>query len=199
MHADALIAAYRGRFPVLQKYEAVTWFDADGWKLAGNARTIGQRQTKETWKQFEVYLAAPDTAPVPEGYTGRPSTRRIAKRRCGKRTPCSRRGWMRPLRAGEWDPVQAGGAEAVRPTLEARGLKESLLQYLSTTYALTDEGAREALHRFLGDETRGCSVGRTCGSARRSPRLTPAGAGPAGVAARGASRRTRTRRRRSRG
>ncbi|MFJ9216500.1 hypothetical protein ACIRJL_10235 [Streptomyces sp. NPDC102383] len=69
MDADALVAAYRGRFPVLQKYEAVTWFDADGWKLAGNARTIGQRQTKETWKQFEAFLAAPDSTPVPEGYT----------------------------------------------------------------------------------------------------------------------------------
>ncbi|MCP2330552.1 DEAD/DEAH box helicase [Actinoalloteichus caeruleus] len=43
----------------------------------------------------------------------------------------------------------------MRPTLEARGLKESLLQYLSTTYALSDEGARESLHRFLGDETSG--------------------------------------------
>ncbi|MBV9025416.1 MAG: hypothetical protein JO362_16860 [Streptomycetaceae bacterium] len=75
MDADALIAAYRGRFPVLQKYEAVTWFDADGWKLAGNARTIGQRQTKETWTQFEPYRMAvekglnPDKAPIPDGYT----------------------------------------------------------------------------------------------------------------------------------
>ncbi|MEV3979308.1 DEAD/DEAH box helicase [Nonomuraea sp. NPDC049758] len=43
----------------------------------------------------------------------------------------------------------------MRPTLQARALKESLLQYLSTTYALSDEGAREALHRFLGDETSG--------------------------------------------
>ncbi|MEV4666073.1 DEAD/DEAH box helicase [Micromonospora echinofusca] len=43
----------------------------------------------------------------------------------------------------------------MRPTLQARGLKESLLQYLSTTYALADEGAREALHRFLGNETSG--------------------------------------------
>ncbi|WP_405193191.1 hypothetical protein [Streptomyces anulatus] len=68
MDADALIAAYRGRFPVLQKYEAVTWFDADGWKLAGNARTIGQRQTKETWAQFEAYRAAPESSSVPEGY-----------------------------------------------------------------------------------------------------------------------------------
>jgi hypothetical protein len=68
MDADALIAAYRGRFPVLQKYEAVTWFDAEGWKLAGNARTIGQRQNKESFGQLEAYLATPDTAPVPEGY-----------------------------------------------------------------------------------------------------------------------------------
>ncbi|MEV0367352.1 DEAD/DEAH box helicase [Nocardia fusca] len=43
----------------------------------------------------------------------------------------------------------------MRPTLQARGLKESLLQYLSTTYALSDEGVREALHRFLGDESSG--------------------------------------------
>ncbi|WP_103544701.1 hypothetical protein [Streptomyces sp. SM1] len=74
MDADALIAAYRGRFPVLQKYEAVTWFDADGWKIAGNARTIGQRQSKDSWKLFEPYRTAvekgqdPVDAPVPEGY-----------------------------------------------------------------------------------------------------------------------------------
>jgi replicative superfamily II helicase len=43
----------------------------------------------------------------------------------------------------------------VRPTLEARGLKASLLQYLSTTYALTDEGVRLALEEFLGNETSG--------------------------------------------
>jgi ATP-dependent helicase YprA (DUF1998 family) len=43
----------------------------------------------------------------------------------------------------------------MRPTLQARELKESLLQYLSTTYALADEGARAALHEFLGSETTG--------------------------------------------
>ncbi|MFF7376409.1 hypothetical protein ACFY96_14250 [Streptomyces massasporeus] len=86
MDADALIAAYKGRFPVLQKYEAASWFDAEGWKLASNARTIGQRQTKETWTQFEAYreavgepsqegvlpadLTAPPTdATPPDGYT----------------------------------------------------------------------------------------------------------------------------------
>ncbi|GLW02586.1 hypothetical protein [Streptomyces lavendulae] len=69
MDANALIAAYRGRFPVLQKYEAVTWFDAEGWKIAGNARTIGQRQTKESWAQFEAYQADRENQPVPDGYT----------------------------------------------------------------------------------------------------------------------------------
>ncbi|KOV12143.1 RNA helicase [Streptomyces sp. XY431] len=39
--------------------------------------------------------------------------------------------------------------------MQARGLKESLLQYLSTTYALVDEGAREALYRFLADDSSG--------------------------------------------
>ncbi|GES28549.1 N-6 DNA methylase [Streptomyces angustmyceticus] len=81
MDADALIAAYKGRFPVLQKYEAASWFDAEGWKLASNARTIGQRQTKETWTQFEAYreavgepssegvLPADPNATPPHGYT----------------------------------------------------------------------------------------------------------------------------------
>jgi hypothetical protein len=69
MDADALIAAYRGRFPVLQKFESVTWFDADGWKLAGNARTIGQRQSKESWREFLAYEESRQTGPVPVGYT----------------------------------------------------------------------------------------------------------------------------------
>ncbi|WTW98452.1 DEAD/DEAH box helicase [Streptomycetaceae bacterium NBC_01309] len=43
----------------------------------------------------------------------------------------------------------------MRPTLEARQLKASLLQYLSTTYALADEGVRTALETFLGNEDTG--------------------------------------------
>ncbi|MGX9920686.1 hypothetical protein ACWIG4_12600 [Streptomyces sp. NPDC002248] len=67
MDANALVAAYKGRFPVLQKYEAASWFDAEGWKLASNARTIGQRQTEETWTQFQAYLEA---AGAPSPTTG---------------------------------------------------------------------------------------------------------------------------------
>ncbi|WP_405689500.1 hypothetical protein [Streptomyces sp. NBC_00057] len=105
MDADALVAAYRGRFPVLQKYEAVTWFDADGWKIAGNARTIGQRQTKESWAQFEAYQANPSNAPVPEGYTApfykadREAEMRAAHAVFKKRLDDA-------VARGEWDPVK---------------------------------------------------------------------------------------------
>ncbi|MFB7583924.1 hypothetical protein [Streptomyces hydrogenans] len=103
MDADALIAAYRGRFPVLQKYEAVTWFDADGWKIAGNARTIGQRQAKESWEQFEAYRANPANAPVPVGYTApfykadREAEMRAAHAYFQKRLD-------EAVARGEWDP-----------------------------------------------------------------------------------------------
>ncbi|MEU4951688.1 hypothetical protein [Streptomyces lavendulae] len=105
MDADALIAAYRGRFPVLQKYESVTWFDSEGWKIAGNARTIGQRQTKESWAQFEAYRADPANAPVPEGYTApfhkaeREGEMRAAHAVFQKRLDDA-------VARGEWDPVK---------------------------------------------------------------------------------------------
>ncbi len=105
MDADALIAAYRGRFPVLQKYEAVTWFDAEGWKIASNARTIGQRQTKESWAQFEAHQANPADAPVPEGYTApfykadREAEMREAHAYFQKRLD-------EAVARGEWDPVK---------------------------------------------------------------------------------------------
>ncbi|MFF3248825.1 hypothetical protein ACFYWY_35025 [Streptomyces sp. NPDC002870] len=119
MDADALIAAYRGRFPVLQKYEAASWFDAEGWKLASYARTIGQRQTKDTWKQFEAYMAdpafkphqedpttnpAPQT-PAPDGYTApfykadRETEMREAHAYFQKRLDAA-------VAAGQWDPVK---------------------------------------------------------------------------------------------
>ncbi|WP_329096690.1 hypothetical protein [Streptomyces sp. NBC_01439] len=105
MDADALIAAYRGRFPVLQKYEAVTWFDAEGWKIAGNARTIGQRQTKESWAQFEAYQADRENKPVPDGYTApfhkakREDEMRAAHAVFKKRLD-------EAVARGEWDPVK---------------------------------------------------------------------------------------------
>ncbi|MFE0520775.1 hypothetical protein [Streptomyces sp. NPDC058954] len=105
MDADALIAAYRGRFPVLQKYEAVTWFDAEGWKLAGNARTIGQRQTKETWGQFQAYLADPDNAPVPDGYTA-PFYKADREKEMREAHAYFQKRLDEAVARGEWDPVK---------------------------------------------------------------------------------------------
>ncbi|MFI1568749.1 hypothetical protein ACH4ZX_38005 [Streptomyces sp. NPDC020490] len=105
MDADALIAAYRGRFPVLQKYEAVTWFDAEGWKLAGNARTIGQRQTKETWGQFQAYLADPDNAPVPDGYTT-PFHKADREKEMREAHAYFQKRLDEAIARGEWDPVK---------------------------------------------------------------------------------------------
>ena len=105
MDADALIAAYRGRFPVLQKYEAVTWFDAEGWKLAGNARTIGQRQTKETWAQFEAYRKDPDNNPVPDGYTA-PFYKADREKEMREAHAYFQKRLDEAVARGEWDPVK---------------------------------------------------------------------------------------------
>lgn len=68
MDASALIAMYNARFPVLNRFEESMWFDANGRKLAGNHRTHGQYQKKESWEQFQAYLEDPEKNPVPDGY-----------------------------------------------------------------------------------------------------------------------------------
>jgi hypothetical protein len=69
MDADALVAIYSAAFPVLNRYEEITWFDANGWKLAGYHRTFGQIQQKDTWEQFQRHLEDPAKNPPPDGYT----------------------------------------------------------------------------------------------------------------------------------
>ncbi|MGV9268656.1 hypothetical protein ACWDRR_28765 [Kitasatospora sp. NPDC003701] len=105
MDADALIAAYRGRFPVLQKYEAVTWFDANGWKLAGNARTSGQRQSKESFAQLTAHLADSDTAPVPTGYTA-PFYKADREREMREAHAVFQARLDAEVARGRWDPVR---------------------------------------------------------------------------------------------
>ncbi|MFE7783634.1 hypothetical protein [Streptomyces nigrescens] len=67
--ADTLIAMYRARFPIMQDFDRVTWFDAEERKLAGDRYTYGFDQTKDHWIQFEAYQKDPGSAPVPAGYT----------------------------------------------------------------------------------------------------------------------------------
>ncbi|GAA0410939.1 hypothetical protein [Streptomyces luteireticuli] len=66
---NTLIAMYRARFPVLQGYEAVTWFDAKERKIAGRHQAFGFDQIKDHWTQFEAYFNAPESTPTPDGYT----------------------------------------------------------------------------------------------------------------------------------
>ncbi|WP_243726983.1 class I SAM-dependent DNA methyltransferase [Actinocrispum wychmicini] len=64
--ANHLEAIYRSRYPILSDYEDVTWFDADGRKIAGNWNTFGHGQTKEHYQQLMAYLE--DSEPPPTGY-----------------------------------------------------------------------------------------------------------------------------------
>lgn len=68
MSVDALLAAYRARFPVLGRFEEELWFDSSGRKLAANHRTHGQRQKRDSYKQMLEFLRDPSRAKVPEGY-----------------------------------------------------------------------------------------------------------------------------------
>ncbi|MFJ3929330.1 class I SAM-dependent DNA methyltransferase [Streptomyces sp. NPDC090029] len=66
--ADQLTAIYRSRYPVLSAYEAVTHFDANGRKIAGNHNTYGYGQTRQDRIDFEAHLADPTNTPPPAGY-----------------------------------------------------------------------------------------------------------------------------------
>ena len=69
MDADALIAIYRAAFPVLNRYEEITWFDANGWKLTDYHRAFGQIQQKTSYDELLAYNESGGTAPPPDGYT----------------------------------------------------------------------------------------------------------------------------------
>ncbi|MFJ3170787.1 class I SAM-dependent DNA methyltransferase [Streptomyces roseus] len=67
--ADQLAAIFKSRYPQLNDYEAKTWFDANGRKIAENFNTYGHGQTKQDWLDFEAHLADPGNTPPPAGYT----------------------------------------------------------------------------------------------------------------------------------
>ncbi|MFM9369907.1 hypothetical protein [Streptomyces sp. Da 82-17] len=85
--ADTLIAMYRARFPIMQDFDRVTYFDAAERKIAGDRYAYGFDQTKDHWTQFEAFREAvgdpspegvlpadpatplPESAPAPDGYT----------------------------------------------------------------------------------------------------------------------------------
>ena len=69
MDTDAMIAMYNARFPVLNRFEESMWFDANGWKLAGNHRTVGQIQKRASYAEFMTYNEDRAKNPPPDGYT----------------------------------------------------------------------------------------------------------------------------------
>ncbi|MET9294326.1 DNA methyltransferase [Streptomyces sp. NPDC003077] len=66
--ADALAAMYKSRFPIMQDFDAVTWFDANGRKIAGDRYTFGFGQTKDHYEHFLAFRKKERPEP-PEGYT----------------------------------------------------------------------------------------------------------------------------------
>ncbi|MGX1633692.1 class I SAM-dependent DNA methyltransferase [Streptomyces albidoflavus] len=67
--AEQLVAIYKTRFPILHDYEAETYFDSNGRKIAGNYNTYGYGQSKQDYLDLLAHLEDPDTAPPPPGYT----------------------------------------------------------------------------------------------------------------------------------
>ncbi|MFF5531954.1 hypothetical protein ACFY71_05680 [Streptomyces cinerochromogenes] len=66
--ADALIAMYRARFPIMQDFDSVTWFDANERRIAGSRYAYGHGQTKEHYTQLRAHLDGERKDP-PDGYT----------------------------------------------------------------------------------------------------------------------------------
>ncbi|MFF3905389.1 Eco57I restriction-modification methylase domain-containing protein [Streptomyces sp. NPDC001848] len=66
--ADALTAMYQSRFPIMQDFDADTWFDANERKIAGSRHTYGFGQTKEDYEHLLVFNNG-DRSEPPEGYT----------------------------------------------------------------------------------------------------------------------------------
>lgn len=66
--ADALVAMYKSRFPIMQDFDAVSRFDANERKIAGVRHTYGFGQTKQHYEQLLAYEEGERATP-PEGYT----------------------------------------------------------------------------------------------------------------------------------
>ena len=138
MDADALIATYRAGFPCMQKYEAVTWFDAEGWKIAGErSYTIGQRPDQgplDAVRGLPTQRPTGHRGPPSPTATPPPSTRPTGRRRCARRTPYFKARLDAAVAAGS-GTRRSRRCRSREADAGGTGLKESLLQYLSTTYA----------------------------------------------------------------
>jgi hypothetical protein len=102
--AETLVAMYRARFPIMQDFDEVTWFDAAERKIAGDRYTYGHGQTKEHWVQFQAYLADPDITLPPEGYAA-PFHKSDREREMREAHAVFQARLDAAVERGEWDPV----------------------------------------------------------------------------------------------
>ncbi|MEX0174478.1 hypothetical protein [Streptomyces sp. LMG1-1-1.1] len=111
--ADTLITMYRARFPIMQDFDSVTWFDSTERKIAGNRYTFGHGQTSDDWKAFEKYLAGQKDAslpeaekpPVPDGYTA-PFYKADREHEMREAHAYFQERLDKAVSAGRWDPVK---------------------------------------------------------------------------------------------
>ncbi|WP_067181595.1 hypothetical protein [Microtetraspora niveoalba] len=103
--ADTLVTMYRARFPIMQDFDLVTWFDANERKIAGDRYTYGHGQDKEHWKQFEAYLKSPQISAVPESYTA-PFYKADRETEMREAHAVFQKRLDEAIARGAWDPVK---------------------------------------------------------------------------------------------
>lgn len=105
INADTLVTMYRARFPIMQDFDLVTWFDANERKIAGDRYTYGHGQDKDHWQQFTTHLGAPESANVPEGYSA-PFYKADREKEMREAHAYFQKRLDEAVARGEWDPVK---------------------------------------------------------------------------------------------
>ncbi|MCX5529779.1 SAM-dependent methyltransferase [Streptomyces sp. NBC_00006] len=117
IEAKTLVAMYRARFPIMQDFDRVTWFDANERKIAGDRYTYGFDQTKDHWTQFETYreavgaespegvLPADPSVTPPDGYTA-PFYKADREREMRAAHAYFKKRLDEAVAQGRWDPVK---------------------------------------------------------------------------------------------
>ncbi|MFD0285917.1 hypothetical protein [Streptomyces lutosisoli] len=103
--ADALATMYNARLSIMKSFDAVTWFDANERKIAGDRYTYGHGQTKEHYEQFQAHLNASGDVPPPEGYAA-PFYKANREKEMREAHAVFQKRLDDAIANGEWDPVK---------------------------------------------------------------------------------------------
>ncbi|MEU5323630.1 hypothetical protein AB0G67_43820 [Streptomyces sp. NPDC021056] len=103
--ADALATMYNARLSIMKSFDAVTWFDANGRKIAGDRYAYGHGQTKEHYEQFQAHLNASGDVPPPEGYAA-PFYKANREKEMREAHAYFKQRLDEAVADGKWDPVK---------------------------------------------------------------------------------------------